>query len=163
MEPEFSEPPFQVVSGTTSRRPTEAILGTGYELLVDSESTGGVYELMKFVVPPKLGPPLHMHTREDEHYFFLEGTFEVSVGEATLEAGQGTFLHLPRNVPHGLINIGDSEGSFLCWVIPGNLAKLFEQFKKPWPLDQKYPPILTRDDIEQMVDAAGEFGIQSVF
>ena len=106
--------PEQIITGTTLGRPSEAILGTGYQLLVDAESTGGAYELMKFVVPAGLGPPRHMHTREDEHYYFLEGTFEVTVGSTTIETGPRTFLHLPRNVVHGLINVGGSEGSFLC-------------------------------------------------
>ncbi len=154
--------PGHVVSGSALERPTEAILGTGYRLLIDSESTGGAYELMKFMVPPTLGPPLHRHTREDEHYYFLNGKFEVAVGDATIEATAGTFLHLPRNVPHGLINIGDSHGSFLCWVIPGNLGKLFGQFTKPWPTDEKFPPVLNRDDILKMTQAALEFGVETV-
>lgn len=154
--------PEQLVTGNALDRPDEAILGTGYQLLIDAEATGGAYELMKFVVPPALGPPTHMHTREDEHYFFLNGTFEVTIGEATIEATEGTYLHLPRDVPHGLINVGQTEGSFLCWVIPGNLGGFFEQFKKPWPVDQKYPPILTRDDIQTMTQIAEEFGIKAM-
>jgi quercetin dioxygenase-like cupin family protein len=154
--------PEKIVSGTALERPTEAILGTGYQLLVSSESTGGAYELMKFMVPPALGPPLHRHTREDEHYYFLDGNFEVTIGDETIEAMAGTYLHLPRGIPHGLINIGDSHGSFLCWVMPGNLGKLFGQFTKPWPEDQKFPPILNRDDILKMTEMAMEYGIETV-
>jgi mannose-6-phosphate isomerase-like protein (cupin superfamily) len=153
--------PEQLITGTANRRPQEAILGTGYELLIDSASTGGAYELMKFVVPPTLGPPTHMHTREDEHYYFLDGVFEVTIGDQKIDASAGTFLHLPRDVPHGLINVGQTEGSFLCWVIPGNLGGFFGQFKKPWPADQKYPPVLTRDDIQRMTEIAESFGIEA--
>ncbi len=156
------KPDPQVVSGSTDRRPTEAILGTGYELLVDAESTGGAYEMMKFVVPPKLGPPKHMHTREDEHYFFLSGKFEVTVGNETVEAKPGTFLHLPRNIPHGLINVGPTDGSFLCWVIPGNLGSFFGRFKEPWPENDSYPPVLKKDDILRMTQVAQEYGIETV-
>ena len=154
--------PDQIVSGTALERPTEAILGTGYQLLIDSESTDGAYELMKFMVPPALGPPMHKHTREDEHYFFIDGRFEVTVGGQIIAATAGTFLHLPRNIPHGLVNVGDSHGSFLCWVIPANLGELFGQFTKPWPEDQKFPPILNRDDIVKMTEKALEYGIETV-
>lgn len=154
--------PDKIVFGTAMKRPTEAILGTGYELLVDADATGGAYELMKFMVPPTLGPPLHKHTREDEHYYFLDGEFEVTIGDQTIAATAGTFLHLPRNIPHGLVNIGERHGSFLCWVVPGNLGELFGQFTKPWPEDQKFPPILNRDDIIKMTEMAMKYGIESV-
>jgi quercetin dioxygenase-like cupin family protein len=150
-----------IVFGSVNKRPSEAILGTGYELLINSKATDGAYELMKFVVPPGLGPPKHKHTREDEHYFFLEGDFVVSVGDETVTATAGTFLHLPRNIPHGLINVGETEGSFLCWVFPGNLGNLFAKFTKPWPADQKHPPVLKREDIQAMVAAGAEFGIET--
>ena len=125
--------PHKLVFGTALERPTEAILGTGYQLLIDSESTGGAYELMKFMVPPALGPPLHKHTREDEHYYFLDGNFEVTVGDQAIEATAGTFLHLPRNIPHGLVNVGERHGSFLCWVLPGNLGELLANSPSPGP------------------------------
>jgi len=151
----------QIVFGSSGKRPSEAILGSGYELLINSKATDGAYELMKFVVPAGLGPPMHMHTREDEHYFFLEGDFVVTVGEETIKATAGTFLHLPRNISHGLTNVGESEGSFLCWVVPGNLGNLFARFTKPWPADQKFPPTLKREDIQAMVAAGDEFGIKT--
>ena len=155
--------PDEIVSGTALERPTEAILGSGYQLLIDSKSTGGVYELMKFMVPPALGPPMHKHTREDEHYYFIDGEFEVTVGDQVITATAGTYLHLPRNIAHGLVNVGERHGSFLCWVIPGNLGGLFGQFAKPWPEDQKYPPILNHDDIVLMTQKAQEYGIETVF
>ena len=134
-------------------------MGIGYALLVSAEQTAGEYELMKFVIPTGLGPPMHMHTREDECYLILEGEFEVTVGEEVFTATPGTYLHLPRNIRHGITNVGDDVGSFLCWVIPGNLGPFFAQLTQPWPADAKYPPMLTEEDIQKLMSLAQEFGI----
>ena len=42
----------------------------------------------------------HVHHREDESFYVLEGNITYYVGEETYEAGTGTFVFLPRGVPH---------------------------------------------------------------
>jgi mannose-6-phosphate isomerase-like protein (cupin superfamily) len=44
------------------------------------EDTGGAYALTDSVVPPGGGPPPHIHHREDEAFWVLEGELEVMVG-----------------------------------------------------------------------------------
>ena len=150
----------QQIVGSALERPSDAILGIGYSLLVTAEDTGGAYELMKFSVPNGLGPPPHIHHREDEHFFVLEGEFEVTIGSQTHMAKSGTFLHLPKHVPHGLRATNAELCSFLCWVIPGNLGRFFNSFKKPWPKDSKYPPLLTENDIQDLVRVSKDFDIE---
>ena len=60
------------------------------------KDTGGAYALTDSVVPPGGGPPPHLHHREDEAFWVLEGELEVTVGETTFRAGAGSFVHLPR-------------------------------------------------------------------
>ncbi len=45
------------------------------------EDTGGAYSLTDSMVPPRGGPPPHIHHREDEAFWVLEGVLEVLVGE----------------------------------------------------------------------------------
>lgn len=151
--------PTLPVSGAIHDRPSHSIMGIGYSLLVDSQQTNGNYELMKFVVPPGLGPPTHMHRNEDECYFILDGKFEIKLADELFTVGQGEYLHLPRNVAHGIRNIGENTGSFLCWVIPGNLGGFFEQFKKPWLANELDPPPLTQQDISKLMQAAKDFDL----
>ena len=40
--------------------------------------TGGAYCLLDVALAPGMGVPRHMHTREDEVYFVLEGELEAS-------------------------------------------------------------------------------------
>lgn len=149
-----------VTCGSALERPSESILGIGYSLLVSAEQTGGVYELMKFVVPGGHGPPPHTHQREDECFYVLEGEFDVLLGEQTIAAGPGTYIHLPRGVPHGFRNKTSETSGFLCWVLPGNLGGFFDAFKRPWPADQPQPDALSDEDIGQMMTAATEYGIE---
>jgi len=146
--------------GSALERPRESILGIGYSLLVSAEETAGVYELMKFVVPAGHGPPPHVHQREDESFYVVDGEFEVRLGETVFLAGPGDYVHLPRRVAHGFRNTGSMTGSFLCWVMPGNLAGFFDAFKRTWPADQDQPDPVTDDDIAKLMSAAAAHGIE---
>jgi mannose-6-phosphate isomerase-like protein (cupin superfamily) len=57
-----------------------------------AEDTGGAYSLTDSLVPPGGGPPPHIHHREDEAFWVLEGELEVVVGETTFKAGPGSFV-----------------------------------------------------------------------
>ena len=70
------------------------------------EDTGGAYSLADSMVPPQGGPPPHIHHREDEAFWVLEGELEVSVGENRFRAGTGSFVHLPSGVLHSYQNVG---------------------------------------------------------
>lgn len=70
------------------------------------EDTGGAYSLTDSMVPPQGGPPPHVHHREDEAFWVLEGELEVYVGEHTFKAEAGSFVHLPKGVLHSYQNAG---------------------------------------------------------
>lgn len=145
---------LKLAMSDTSARPTEAILGIGYSLLISADQTGGAYELIKFVAPPGSGPPLHLHHREDEGFFILEGVLDVYVGDQVMRAERGGYVHLPRGVAHRFFNPSDQPTSFLCWVMPGNLAAFFDSFKRPWPVADEQPPPPTDEDIGKLMEAA---------
>src|SRR5437763_16105451 len=72
------------------------VVGDRYTFLATGEDTGGAYALIHAVVPPGGGPPPHVHRREDEAFYVLEGalTFEVDGRGLTGAAGSG--VTLPR-------------------------------------------------------------------
>lgn len=67
------------------------------------DQTGGVLSLSETRTPAGSGPPVHLHEREDEMFFVLEGEFSVTIGEETSTAGPGTFIFAPRGVPHAYV------------------------------------------------------------
>lgn len=82
----------------------------------------GVFE---FESPPGSGIPPHIHRIDDELHYLLDGTASYTVGEETLEAGPGSLIFLPKQVPHAL-EFGDSGGRWL-WLTRIENEGLFDE------------------------------------
>lgn len=90
----------------------------------DSESGITVFE---FRQPPQtLGAPPHQHTHEDEFFYILEGELTALAGDQTVSAGPGSLLLMPRGVPHGFWNAGDTEVRALLIVSGSEFDGFFE-------------------------------------
>lgn len=76
-------------------------------------------------VEPGAGPPLHVHTLEDETFYILEGTISFHVGGHRIEATPGTTLFGPRNVPHCFKNNTARRAKMILVVTP---PRNFEDF-----------------------------------
>jgi mannose-6-phosphate isomerase-like protein (cupin superfamily)/catechol 2,3-dioxygenase-like lactoylglutathione lyase family enzyme len=97
-----------------------------------SEETGGEYSLYELTVPPQLGAPPHIHHRETESYYVLDGEVEFLKGERAVRAGVGQFVHVPRGVVHAFANVGKEPARFLGIVTPGGLhEKLLSSLGEP--------------------------------
>jgi mannose-6-phosphate isomerase-like protein (cupin superfamily) len=111
-----------------------------------SEETGGEYSLYELTVPPQLGAPPHIHHRETEAYYVLDGEVEFLKGERTVRAGVGQFVHVPRGVVHAFANAGREPARFLGIVTPGGLhEKLLSSLGEPaktetLPVPSEGPP-----------------------
>ena len=62
---------------------TIAVVGDVYRFLATGEDTNGKYALWEALVPPGGGPPPHVHSREEEGFYILEGEITVQIGERT--------------------------------------------------------------------------------
>jgi mannose-6-phosphate isomerase-like protein (cupin superfamily)/catechol 2,3-dioxygenase-like lactoylglutathione lyase family enzyme len=97
-----------------------------------SEETGGEYSLYELTVPPQLGAPPHIHHRETEAYYVLDGEVEFLKGERAVRAGVGQYVHVPRDVVHAFANVGKEPARFLGIVTPGGLhEKLLSSLGEP--------------------------------
>ncbi|APZ91578.1 cupin domain-containing protein [Fuerstiella marisgermanici] len=79
-------------------------------VLVSSQATDGTLCIMEDVVPPGIGPPRHIHHKQDEVFFVLEGSFKFEVAGQTLSASAGDIAVAPRGVVHAFKNVGESKG-----------------------------------------------------
>src|SRR5438477_6499879 len=86
------------------RRPGEgrtvAVVGDVYRFLAVGGDTGGRYAMWEAVVPPGGGPPPHVHSREEEGFYVLEGEIVFQVGDVRTVAKAGTFANMPVGTPH---------------------------------------------------------------
>ncbi len=83
---------------------TVAVVGDIYRFLATGEDTDGKYAMWEAIVPPGSGPPPHVHSREEEGFFVLEGEVTFQVGDDRIVAKAGTFANMPIGTPHSFKN-----------------------------------------------------------
>jgi len=80
--------------------------------------TGNRFSLMEQWMPTGLGPPTHRHQFANEGFYVLEGTVAYNAQGTTVHAGAGTFVHLPRLLPHSF-SVDTSQAHVLNFYAPG--------------------------------------------
>ncbi len=80
----------------------EALWGDGLlaTIKANGEQSDGRSSLVEIFAPDGYGSGLHVHHREDEGFWILEGELTFYVGDQTLKAYPGSFLFGPKDVPH---------------------------------------------------------------
>jgi mannose-6-phosphate isomerase-like protein (cupin superfamily) len=123
-----------------------------------SEETGGDYSLWEATVPPQLGAPPHIHHRETESFYVLEGAFEFIRGGRTVRAGVGDFVHVPQGVVHGFTSVGPGPSRLLGIVTPGGLhEQLLAGLGEPAKAATLPPPPAGPPDVQRMAEIARKY------
>jgi quercetin dioxygenase-like cupin family protein len=104
------------------------ILGHTATVKVARRETEGNYYVFEVETPAGHGIPPHVHEREDEFIYVLEGEFEVMLGGELFQAKKGAQIFFPRHVPHAFTNVGTTPGTTLWTIVPGgNFEDFFEE------------------------------------
>jgi mannose-6-phosphate isomerase-like protein (cupin superfamily) len=90
------------------------------------EQTGGSFSLFE-EVPPMVDTPLHVHEREDELFYVLEGEHVFQVGEKEFHLGPGGLAFGPRGVPHAQRRVVAGQGRLLVLTAPGGFDGFFRR------------------------------------
>ncbi len=125
------------------------MLGTTMRLTATGANSGGRFTVGEQVTPVGWGPPRHIHSREDEIFYVLEGTYEMHVGDERRTLSAGACVILPRNIPHGFRNVASTPSRLLFVITPGGLDEYFLAIAKSSP-----PP-----NPAQLVELARPFGL----
>lgn len=118
--------PFAVQAGEGPA--LEATTGDTVRIKADTRSTNGSLTVLELSIAPGSGPPSHVHLREDELWYVIEGDFRFKTGGTILRASTGGMAFGPRGTPHNFQNIGDEPGRLLVVTTPSGLERFFEQF-----------------------------------
>ncbi len=146
---DLSAPYFHPVLTDTGNGPCFTMLGTTMRLIATAAGTGGRYTVGEQVTPAGWGPPRHIHSREDEIFYILEGAYELHVGDERRTVSAGACAVLPCGVPHGFRNVGSTPGRLLFIITPGGLEEYFLAVAKCPP-----PP-----NPAQLAELARPFGL----
>jgi quercetin dioxygenase-like cupin family protein len=118
---------------------------------VIGDQTGGLFAMLEQKMPPGSGPRKHVHTREEESFYILDGEFGFEVGEESFVAKAGDFVLAPRNIPHRFWNAGSAVGRFLLIISPPGLEPFFMEYSE---LLAKFP-----GDLEKEANLAARYGL----
>jgi len=135
-------------------------VGDAYRVLASGDQTGGIYALSEIRVSPGNGPPPHVHSRDDEAFFVLEGEIMFQIGDEKITARPGTFIQGPRGIPHTFKNTDTSPARMLVFVMPSGFENFVKEFAKRLPsFDSPAIPVI-QSEIEKLLATAPKYGIQ---
>ena len=136
--------------------------GSLMTFLITGEDTQGRFALIEAVGRKGNAPPPHIHRREDEVFYVLEGELAVSVGDRTMKALPGTMVFLPRNVQHSFA-IESEQARMLILITPAGFEGWFKELSVPAPAMTLPPTIeVAYKDVQRMLETAPRYGLEFV-
>ncbi len=133
--------------------------GSLMRVLADHESTDGQMAVIEQHAARGFSPPLHVHHREDQMLYVLDGTITALVGDTERVAGTGAVVWLPRDTSHTfrvdsdtarLLEVTTPAGFEQFHVDAGDIA---QSVRIPDPA----PP-----DVDRMLNAIGRYGAEII-
>ena len=113
-------------------------MGSLFDWHVDGAASGGGLSLAEVLVRAGGEPPLHVHAREDEVFYVLEGEVTFMRGVQRIDFGPGSSVVLPRGIQHGFA-VRTSTARMLVMTTPAGLEDAFRVLSEPAP-DRVLPP-----------------------
>jgi mannose-6-phosphate isomerase-like protein (cupin superfamily) len=147
---------------------TEGFLGSiGVRFMIGGAEADGRFSLVEHPMSPRaLAAPLHLHTREDEYSFVLEGRMGALLGDEVVEAGPGDLVFKPRNQWHTFWNAGDEPCRILEIIAPAGFERFFQELSdmggaieadpdELTALGERYGHYLRLDSVPELVERFG--------
>ena len=126
-------------------------IGGDMTFVARGDQTNGSLLVVDIAVPPGEGPPLHVHTREEETIYVLEGDLRIKLGDELRATPAGSFVFIPRGVAHTFQNVGKQPGRMLVTFAPAGMEAFFDRLAK-----------LTAFDPDEFRRAGAEVGTDTV-
>ena len=139
---------------------TVAVVGDVYRFLATGEDTHGKYAQWEAIVPPGGGPPPHVHSREEEGFYLLEGEITFTIGDKRLVASAGMFANMPVGTPHSFKNESGKPARMLISVAPAGLEQMFFEVGVPLPEGSTTALPPTKEGIDKLLAIAPRYGIE---
>jgi quercetin dioxygenase-like cupin family protein len=92
------------------------------------EQTEDALTIWESIAQPGEGPPLHLHLREDEFMYVLDGDLRFRLTEDISEGPTGSFVFVPKGLPHTWQNVGEGPARILFGFVPAaiGMERFFE-------------------------------------
>ncbi len=136
--------------------------GTLAVIKTTAAETGGQLTIIDVTNPPGWEAPLHVHHRDDEGFWILEGSATIEVGDTMIEVGAGDYAFGPRDIPHRY-TVGDSGCRMLFIMVPGGMEEVVRATSEPAPRRTLPPPPEaepTPEEVERLKAIVKEHGYE---
>jgi mannose-6-phosphate isomerase-like protein (cupin superfamily) len=110
--------------------PLKSSSAGGTTVRITSRQTDDAYCVCEMTTLPGEGVSLHVHDRDEEFYYILEGAYEFQAGDERLTAEAGSIVVIPRDVPHQFRNAGDVPARALMIFRPGGFDELLGEMRQ---------------------------------
>src|SRR5918997_234420 len=117
------------------------------------KETGDLYSIVEVLEPQGARAPLHLHRKEDEAFYILEGEMTFRIGEETIKARPGSFVFGPRDVPH-TYTVDSGLARLLFLLSPSGFVGFIEAISKP-AKELTLPPSEPEGSSDETADEAG--------
>jgi quercetin dioxygenase-like cupin family protein len=129
------------------------------EIKATAEDTGGLLTIVEVTEPPGTEAPLHVHHREDEGFWILEGDVTLYVGDEKIEASAGDFAWGPRDIPHRY-TVGPNGCRMLFICTPAGFEGLVRDMSVPAETRTLPPASDEEPDMEMVATVAQKYGAE---
>ena len=121
--------------------------------------TGGQMCIVEMTEPPGSEGPLHVHHREDEAFWILEGDVTLPIGDQIIEAHAGDYAFGPRDIPHRY-TVGAAGCRMLFICTPGGFEGLVRDMSEPAASRTLPPPSEQEPDWAKVAAVAKAYGCE---
>ena len=135
-------------------------LGGRFTTKLGGDDADGALAFIEAVVGRGGEPPLHVHHREHEAWYVLEGQLTFHVGDAVLVADAGSFAFAPKGVPHAF-TVDVEPTRVLLLAAPAGFERFAHELGVP-ATDGESPPDMAVPGPEVLAPIAERYGIEVV-
>ena len=125
---------------------------------IDGDASGGTLALAEERGRRGTMPPLHVHHRDDETFFVIDGELSVFVAGEHRVLATGQAALAPRAVPHSY-RVESEEAHWLVITTPAGFESFVREVAEPAPADE-LPPAGRPHDPAALAQAAAKVGIE---
>ncbi|HYK36726.1 quercetin 2,3-dioxygenase [Alloacidobacterium sp.] len=134
------------------------LLGDFYSIKTSSAQTAGAYSITEIQSFPGNGPPPHIHQREDECLYIVEGAFSIILGDRVFDVADGDFVRISKGTPHTYRNVGAIPGKMLVVLSPGGFERMWAELGQPGSVNQ--PPKDDPSSLNRLLALAPGYGLE---
>ncbi|MDX2936113.1 cupin domain-containing protein [Streptomyces ipomoeae] len=133
------------------------MLNSLYEVKASSDETNGAMTVMEMTIPEGMGPPPHTHPGTESVYV-IEGTLRYHIADETVEAGPGSFIHIPEGILERFEPT--STVRLLITYAPGGIEGFFAEAGEPAERRELPPQSDVPPDVDRLIEIAKRHGVQ---